>query len=195
MNILKEFTVNRINQFFIFLICIGLSSKAYALFMLEPHISNISGDFSIVSGSDGNLTGTTHGLRVGYLGQYFMCGLNMEKGHFKYDSEVSPYGNQYFTGGGFGTFIGFHFLDHWRLWTGYLNSALEPVSKDDRRYFGQQASFGLGYRVIGGWMVNYEYFNNYFTQYEDDLTGKTGSLENNIRVVGQSLSLSFIAAF
>lgn len=195
MNTLREFTVNRTNYFFYILIVLSLSHQAYAKFMLEPHIDNISGDFSIVSGGEGSMNGTSTGLRAGYLGQYFLAGINFERGHFTYDSNVTSNGNRYFAGGGFGTYLGFHFLDRWRIWTAYLNSALEPVSNSKIRYFGQQASLGVGYRVSGGWMLNYEYLNNTFTQIEDDTTGKTSGLTQNIRVVGYSLSLSFIATF
>lgn len=173
----------------------GLNSQAHALFMVEPHIDNINGTFSVVAGEEGSLNGTSTGLRVGYLGEYFMAGMNFEKGHFTYDSNITQYGHKYFTGGGVGTYLGFHFLDHWRIWTGYLNSVLEPVSNDDIRYFGQQVSLGVGYRITGGWMLNYFYYNNYFTQYEDDITGKTGSLTSDIRVVGSSISLSFIQVY
>lgn len=195
MNTLKEFTVSRTNTNLIIALIMGLSLQAHARFMVEPHIDNISGKFSIVSGADGKMSGTSTGLRVGYLGQYFMVGMNFEKGHYEYDPEVTSYGHKYFNGGGIGTYLGFHFLDHFRIWTGYLNSALESTSQDDFRYFGQQVSMGVGYRITGGWMLNYLYFNNYFTQYEDDLTGKTGSLVSDIRVVGSSLSLSFISVF
>lgn len=195
MNIQKESTVSLTKLYIFTALAMGLSLQAQARFMIEPHIDNVSGKFSIVSGSEGSMSGTSTGLRVGYLGQYFMVGMNFEKGHYEYDSDVTTYGHKYFNGGGVGTFLGFHFLDHWRIWTGYLNSALESTSQDDFRYFGQQVSMGLGYRLSGGWMLNYHYFNNYFTQYEDDLTGKTGSLLSDIRVVGNSFSLSFIAVF
>lgn len=195
MNTLKEFTDNLIKKYLFIFLLLGLATKAQARFMVEPHIDNISGKFSIVAGNEGTFTGTSYGLRLGYLGDYFMAGINVEKGHFTYDSQVTSYGYQYFQGGGVGTYLGFHFLDHWRIWTGYLNSTLEAVSQKDYRYFGQQISLGLGYRITGGWMLNYLYYNNYFTQYEDDITGKTGSLANNVRVIGHALSLSFIAVF
>lgn len=195
MNIQKEFTVNRTNLYLIIILFMGLSFKAHSRFMLEPHIDYISGKFSIVSGPDGSMSGTSTGLRVGYLGQYFMIGINFEKGHYEYGSKVTSYDNKYFNGGGVGTYLGFHFLDHFRIWTGYLNSVLESTGQDNYRYFGQQVTMGLGYRLTDGWMINYSYLNNYFTQYEDDVTGKTGSLTRDIRVVGNSLSLSFISAY
>lgn len=163
--------------------------------MVEPHISSVSGNFNIVAGSEGSFKGEVAGLRLGYLGDYFMAGMNFEKGSYSYDSTITEYGNHYFTGGGVGTYLGFHFLDHWRLWTDYLNSALEPVSHDSIRYFGQQVSLGISYRLFDGWMINYYQLNNYLTQYEDDVTGKTGGLSNNIRIVATGISLSFISVF
>ena len=100
-----------------------------------------------------------------------------------------------YNGGGVGSFLGFHFFDSFKIWTGYLNSTLEPTSNRDFRYFGQHVSFGLGLRVYQGLMINAEGFRNQYTQEENDETGKTRGLDDNIKTEGQIYYLSYIFIF
>jgi hypothetical protein len=124
-----------------------------------------------------------------------MVGLNFEKGHYTYESNLTDNGYTHFSGGGVGTFIGFHFLERFRIWSGYLNSALEANSNKSQRFFGQQVEVGMGYRFWQNFLINYSYFNNYFTQEESDITGKTGSIDDVIRVVGTNITLSAVFIF
>lgn len=199
MNIQKEFTVKLTKLYtkylFIFsVIIISLTSDTFASFLVEPHFNSISGSFTR-GDKDGKLNGETAGLRLGYSDNFFMIGLNFENGHFSYDNNLTSNGYSHFQGGGIGTFLGFHFLERLRLWTGYLNTTLEAKGNTSQRFFGQQVEFGLGYRFWGPMLINYKYFNNYFTQEEDDITGKTGSIDDVIRVVGSSVSISAIFIF
>lgn len=134
-------------------------------------------------------------MNVGYIGDYFLAGLNFELGNFTYSDNITDDGYTHFKGGGVGTYLGFHFYDRIKIWTGYLNSSIEPKSNDDFRYYGQQVSFGIGYRVWDFVLLNYEVFRNYFTQYEDDTTGKTQGLEQNIKTEMQAISLSMFLIF
>ena len=124
-----------------------------------------------------------------------MIGFNFEKGNYSYDSNLTDNGYSHFYGGGVGTFIGFHFYERIRIWSGYLNSVLESNTNSSQRFFGQQVELGLGYRVWENIIINYSYFNNYFTQEENDITGKTGSIDQVIKVSGRNLSISAIFIF
>ncbi len=162
--------------------------------MVEPSFNYYNGNFK-VNGSQGSFTGEVTGLNLGYMGNIFMAGLALERGNYVYDSDVTTDGYQYFLGGGVGTYIAFHFFDRIRLWTGYLNSVLEPKSNTNVRYFGQHVSIGLGLRVYDGFMLNIQDFRNQYTQQEDDVTGKTTGLPSNIKTQGLVYGLSYIFAF
>jgi len=124
-----------------------------------------------------------------------MAGLNFERGWLSSDGDITSTGASSFKYGGIGTFLGFHFLNRFKLYTSYTNTSLEPRNNDDFRYFGQQVSFGLGYRIWDIILINYELINNVYTQIEDDTTGKTNGLNSNIRVNKQSLGLSMVLVF
>lgn len=164
---------------------------ALAKLMLEPVVNSTSGKFKR-SSNTGKLSGNSYGINIGYMGDYFMIGLNVEKGQFEFDDNVTESNYDTFDAGGIGSYLGFHLFDRFKIWTGYQNSVLEPTSNNDVRYFGQYFTYGIGYRLFSGLMLNYQQFNNYYTQKEDDTTGKTEGLQNNIRTYGSSISLSYI---
>lgn len=175
------------------LLCL-LPLNSYSRFLVEPAFKQYAGRFN---GNDGrgDLTGQVLALDTGYLGENFMIGLSFEKGQFTYDENLTSSGYTKFNGGGVGSFIGFHLFDRFKVWTGYLNSSLEPTSNNETRYFGQQVSFGLGLRISDGFMANIQSYSNHFTQLEDDTTGKTSGLDKNIITKGEILSLSYILIF
>jgi hypothetical protein len=151
-----------------------------------------SGSFNSPSDKDGTFKGQTASINIGYLGDSFMAGICLEKGAYTFSDDFSTNTYTQYLGGGAGSFLGFHFFDRWKIWTGYLNTLFEPTKKRSIRYFGQQVSFGIGYRLIDGLMFNIEGFKNQFTQSEDDSTGKTQSLQSNIKTQGMGVSLSYI---
>ena len=171
-----------------------ISINAHARFLVEPKALSYSGEFKVGSES-GKISGTGYGISLGYFGNHFMAGINIERSEIKTDSGFNTNGYQKFNGGGVGTFIGFYFLDSFKLWTGYLNSVLEPTSNKDYRYFGQHFSIGLGYRFYKGFMINIEGYRNQYTQEENDVTGQTRGLDSNIKTEGSAYSLSYIFAF
>lgn len=162
--------------------------------MVEPYYKFYSGSFQSGENS-GDFNGRIFGTNVGYLGEYFMAGLTFERGQYTSDSDLTTNGYEKYDGGGIGTYLGFHFLDLYKLWTGYLNSALEPTANKDIRYFGQHVSFGFGWRIWEGLLINVEGFRNVYTQQEDDITGKTEGLETNMRTEGTSYFLSYFLVF
>lgn len=162
--------------------------------MVEPYYKFYNGDYE-TGPNTGHFSGAVYGAHVGYLGDNFMAGLTFENGEYNAGSTISETGSNRFKGGGIGTFLGFHFLDRWKIWTGYLNSALEPTNNRDKRYFGQHASVGIGYRLWEGLMFNFESFQNVYTQVEDDITGITDGLDQKIKTQGVSYSLSYILVF
>ena len=158
--------------------------------MVEPYYKLYDGNFQ--SGAqEGSFSGRIYGANLGYLGDYFMAGLTLENGEYISDNTLTTEGFEKYKGGGIGTYIGFHFLDSWKVWTGYLNSALEPTSNKQIRYFGQHVSFGAGYRIWQGLILNIEGFRNQYTQQEDDTTGLTSGLETNMKTEGTSYFLSY----
>lgn len=170
------------------------TNYSYARFMVEPFYKSYQGEFSRGT-EDGNLSGQVYGLNLGYLGEYFMAGMSFENGQYKSDNTLTENNYEKYTGGGIGSYLGFHFLDRYKLWTGYLNSTLEPTENTDYRLFGQHVSFGLGVRVYEGLMFNIEGFRNQYTQQENDLTGKTTGLGTNIKSEGTSYFLSYFLIF
>lgn len=192
MNLKKEFTDKPTKG--IFLLVLLFSFNTYAGFLVEPAIKNISGKFS-KGNTKGKLSGEVYTLKLGYSGSFFHLGFNFETGNYYYDSSLSINQNTLYKGGGLGTFLGFHFLDRIWLWTGYLNSSLEEKENNNKRYFGQQVEIGLGYRLWNGLLLTYSYYNNYFTQVENDLTGKTESIDETFKTNGNTLSLSYLFIF
>lgn len=177
---------------FLFFILIVHSPLVHSKFLLEPSFKVTNGRY-YTSNNKGSLTGETINLNTGYIGEYIFAGFSIEKGHYKYSEKIENATS--FNGGGIGTFLGFHFLNRFKIWTNYLNSSLEPTNQTSRRYFGQFVSFGIGYRLFGNVVLNIESFKNQFTQIEDDKTGKTSGLSENIKTVGQSVSLSFLFVY
>ncbi|MCO4755385.1 MAG: hypothetical protein KC478_12960 [Bacteriovoracaceae bacterium] len=165
-----------------------------ARFNVEPNYKKYWGSFTR-GDQKGNISGESTGLNVGYIGNYFLAGLSFELGNFKYSKSITDDNYTLFKGGGVGTYMGFHFFDRVKLWTGYLNSSIEPKGNDDFQYFGQQVSFGLGIRIWKYILLNYEVYNNYFTQVESDVTGKTEGLDTNIRTKKESIGLSAFFIF
>lgn len=176
------------------LIILLIPSLGWSKFLVEPSYNYYSGEFE-AGNESGRLIGHVYGLNLGYLGDYFMIGVTLETGKYDYDKNVSSDNTAKFDGGGVGTFLGFHVWDRWKIWTGYLNSTLEPTNNRSTRYFGQHVSYGLGYRIVDGLMLNLYEFRNQFTQYEDDTTGLTGGLSTKIKTSGTNLSLSYILIF
>ena len=121
-----------------------------------------------------------------------LVGLDKISSKTYFNEGFSSQTGKIYSGGGIGTFLGFHFWDRLRVETTYLNSALEANSNDEFRYFGQYFSYGLGLRLWKGFMLNYSKFNNQYTQSENDETGLTLGLSNNIKTEGESISLSYI---
>jgi len=176
------------------LLFILIIPHSHARFMVEPFYKIYSGEFE--TGNDtGKISASMYGANIGYIGKYFMAGFSVENGSLSSDSTLTSSGSKEFQGGGIGTYMGFHFLDKWKIWTGYLNSALEPNNNNDIRYFGQHVSFGLGYRVWEGLIINIEGFRNQYTQQEDDITGKTQGLDTKIKTNGASYFLSYFLVF
>jgi hypothetical protein len=192
MNILKEFTA-RLTKIVIAVYILN-SPSAFAKFLLEPQWRVYSGDYK-GGGTNGSLRGESSNLHVGYIGESFMAGLSFERGWLNFEEDITGTGASTFKYGGVGTFLGFHFLNRFKIYTGYTNTSLEPRNNDSFRYFGQQVNFGLGYRFWDILILNYEYMNNFYTQIEDDETGKTSSLDSNIRSDKHSYGISMILIF
>lgn len=185
---------SRIKKALFLFILVFASTYGHASLMLEPRVFTTTATFD-AGNNDGNLTGKGYGLKIGYLGEYFMAGINLEKQTVETQSGFSTDNYQKFDGGGIGTFMGFHFWDLLKVWTSYLNTTLEPTSNRDYRYFGQYVSFGIGFRVYQGLLISYEGFRNQYTQEENDETGKTRGLDDNIKTEGSNLILSYILKF
>lgn len=190
MNTNKEFLVLALS----FILLSLYSSPSIAKFMIEPRVQSINGQFDVGS-IDGKFTGQSMGLNLGYIGDNIMAGISLEKGDYKYDSNLSADSYKDYKGGGVGSYLAFHFWNRYRVITSYLNSTLEPEDNDSLRYFGQYASLGIGYRVWSGLLLNYEFFKNQFTQLEDDSSGKTTGLDSNIKTQGSHLYLSYVLVF
>lgn len=165
-----------------------------AKFLVEPSYRAYSGSFDSKE-DKGSFTAQTFALNLGYTGEYFLAGLWLEKGNFSFDDGLTSDNYNNYSGGGVGTFLGFHFFDRWKVWSAYQNSSIEPQDNNDLRYFGQFVSFGVGYRIYGGFIFNVEGFRNQYTQQENDTTGKTSGLDRNIKTQGTSYSISYLMSF
>ena len=169
--------------------CIGL---AHAKFMLEPYAESVNGTIRSISNEKINFSGPNFGINIGYIGTNILVGMVTTLGEMSFASDPTGDGQKRFKSGGIGTYLGFHFKGTYKLWTEYQNTNIEPIGAESRRYFGQQVSFGLGYRIYKALLINYKYFNNFLTQVEDDSTGKTSSLNSNLRSSGHMIGLSLI---
>ena len=178
----------------LFITLFFLSNNAQALFLVEPMAKSITATIE-TNGRLGNMRVQLGGVKLGYLNEYFIAGIEIQKGLAR--MEKSPFALDYkeYNAGGIGTFLGFHFYDRYKIWTGYLNTNYEPVKYNSIRYFGQQISFGIGIRIYSGFLLSYEVFNNYFTQKENDNTGITETIGKTIRARGSSANLSYMMVF
>lgn len=183
MNIVKGFLGILLSLFF--------SLAAQAALLLEFKAQQDSGDLSF-SGTERSFISNGQGLKVGYMGHNILAGIIVDQNRTQFNESLPGQSGKIFSGGGIGTFLGFHFWDRLRIETTYLNSALEPNSNDNFRYFGQYFSYGLGFRLWKGLMLNMSQFNNQYTQSENDETGLTQGLNTNIKTSGRSLSFSYI---
>ncbi len=193
-NTLKEYMGKPTSLLISLIASLIICGQAHARFNVEPTYKRYWGTFER-GDLKGSLTGESLSLNAGYLGDYFMAGVTAEMGNFHYSDTIIDQNYTVFAGGGIGTYLGFHFFDRVKLWTGYLNSTLEPKSNEDLQYFGQQISFGLGIRVWKYILLNYEVYQNYFTQIEDETTGKTEGLDTNIKEQKQSIGISAFLTF
>ncbi|MAZ49632.1 MAG: hypothetical protein CME65_13815 [Halobacteriovoraceae bacterium] len=166
-------------------------SSAQAALLLEFKSKHENGSLHLL-GTKQSFNSFGQGLKIGYMGNYILTGLSFDQNRTYFNEGFSSQTGKIYSGGGIGTFLGFHFWDRLRVETTYLNSALEANSNDEFRYFGQYFSYGLGLRLWKGFMLNYSKFNNQYTQSENDETGLTLGLSNNIKTEGESISLSYI---
>ena len=195
MNIQSEFTgkLTKLYPFFILAVLFS-TTTANARFMIEPQFRVYSGDYK---GNDrkGDLHGEGNAIHLGYIGDFFMAGISAEKGWLHMDGNIMGNNAQNFVYGGLGTYMGFHFMNRLKIYTGYVNTTLEPTNISTYRFFGPQINFGLGWRIFDFIILNYEYMNNVYTQEENDETGKTDGLPSNIRSTKQAYGISFLFVF
>jgi hypothetical protein len=163
-------------------------SLAYADLHIEPHYSWQSGTFDDAT-NKGSFSADVYGIKIGYIENHFYAGLSFDIGEYSFDRNFSTYNTELYKGGGIGTYLGFYWGSI-KVWTNYINSTLEPQNMKSQRFFGEQLNFGFGFKLSGSFYLNYEIFSNQFTQLENDVTGKTNGLANNIKTNGESLSLS-----
>ena len=195
MNILREFTGKLTKLFPIIIMAVLYSSNtAFARFMIEPQYRVYSGDYK-GNGRSGDLHGEGNAIHIGYIGEFFMAGVSAEKGWMHIDGNIMGNGSENFVYGGLGTYMGFHFMNRLKIYTGYVNTTLEPTNVSTYRFFGQQVNFGIGWRIVDFIILHYEYMNNFHTQEENDITGKTDGLSSNIRSNKQAYGISFIFVF
>ena len=195
MNTLKE-CMDKLTKLYL-LVALSIfiiTFKAQAKFLVEPQYRVYQGDYK-GDGIKGSLKGEGSSINLGYIGKHFMAGVSAEKGWLNFNKSLVDAGPTNFTYGGFGTFLGFHFFNRIKIYTGYMNTSIEPSNDSSFRYFGQEAYFGIGYRLWDFVLLNYDYMSNVYTQLEDDNTGKTSGLDSNFKTTKQSIGLSCIFIF
>ena len=168
-------------------------NSSYGYFMVEPHYNIFRGKIDD-NKNENFFEGHTFGARIGYIGENLLMGVNVVSGNFNFQNEFYETKEDQFKGGGIGSFLGFH-TQHIKIWVGYLNSTLEARQNAQGRYFGQYVSYGIGVNLFSNLYLNNEYFQNYYTSYEDDETGKTEGLDKNIKTIGNYFSLSILSYF
>lgn len=179
--------------FLAILLSLLTSNFAKAAFLVEPKYQIHNGQLKVAQTKTSyNAEGAA--LNIGYMGEYFLAGLSLEKSRFVFDDPFASLTGKIYDGGGVGTFIGFHLWDRIKIETTYLNSTLEANSNSNSRYFGQYFAFGIGLRLWRGLMLNMQYYENQYTQLEDDITGKTQGLNSHIKTAGNIVGLSYFFA-
>jgi hypothetical protein len=174
-------------------LAILLSQSSFAALLLEPRLILDQGSLEVASEST-SYTSQGTGIDIGYMGDYFLAGITIERNTARFEDPFLGNSFNNYSQGGIGTFMGFHFYDRFRLQTTYINTSLEPSSNRSIRYFGQYFAFSLGLRIYDGLMLNVNSYNNVYTQLEDDNTGLTTGLTNNIKTRGNALYFSYIFA-
>ena len=165
-----------------------------AKFLTEIMLKHYDSKIKDENGTN-RFSGDAQALNLGYLNEWFTMGVALEMGNFKFKVPAFPVASQYFTGGGIGTFLGFHFFNRIKIQSTYLNKQYKSKNNEDFSYFGQSVAATLGIRIVSGLMFNIEYFNNYFTQVENHATGATESLDPIVRTYGTNFGLSYIFIF
>ena len=183
--------MNTVKGFLVILLSSFLATEAKANLLLEFKQQFIEGELKF-SQTERTFQSQGQGLKIGYMGKYILAGIIIDKNQTKFNNSFGTQSSTSYSSGGIGTFLGFHFWDRLRIETTYLNSALEPNSNSSFRYFGQYFSYGLGFRIWKGLMINANQFTNHYTQSEDDDIGTTNGLSQNIKTSGQNISLSYI---
>lgn len=169
------------------------SNFANAAFLVEPKYQIHNGQLKVAQ-TKTSYNAEGGALNLGYMGDYFLAGVSLEKSRFVFVDPFATQTGKIYDGGGVGTFIGFHLWDRIKIETTYLNSTLEPNSNSDVRYFGQYFAFGISLRLWRGLMLNMQHYENQFTQFEDDTTGKTQGLDSHIKTSGNIVGLSYFIA-
>ncbi|MDA8792622.1 hypothetical protein N9N67_05215 [Bacteriovoracaceae bacterium] len=185
----SKFTIS----FIVLMLGLMIPQASFAFLMVEPHFNRVSGQLPD-SEEKNSFSGYKNGIRVGYVGENFMAGMNATLGNLTFSENFDELAIDRYRYGGLGTYLGFR-TERLKIWVGYLNSSLEPTDAAEGRYYGQAVSYGIGANLFMHVYLNAEYFSDYFTQYENDNTGETNSVEETIKIDGQFLSLSFLFEF
>lgn len=140
------------------------ADKANAAFLLEPYagtqfISSYETE-GTGAGSEGDITGSAIGLKLGFKQMGFNFGLNGQRSSWTFTPEEGDESDVTYTR--MGAFIGYDLPIGIRLWAEYVFSfsgTADDENLDSEYKEGSGTAFGFGYQVIPFLSLNLEMAN------------------------------------
>lgn len=156
-------------------------SNAQAGFMVEPYLGLERGSYDY-GNSDGDLSGTNIGARLGYemLGLTFGADYMMTKG----DADPDNGGSNDFDGTDFGIFVGYQFPVLIQAYLSYFLSSEADIDSYSGKLKGDGYRIGAGYTGFPFIVINLEYITRTY-----DKAG-SNTLSNKFETTGYALNVS-----
>ncbi len=174
------------NKFLIICLSVFTFNFAHAGLLIEPYAGmHLNSSFDN-EGSDGDISGTSMGARLGYSMVGFMAGLNYKTGSLEFDysddsatdidADVSHYG----------VFVGYNFPILFRVWGEIVVGGSAEVEDGGTFEKVSGTQFGIGYSLLPLVSLNLEIGNLEY----DDFDG-TGDATVDVDTFFLSISIPF----
>jgi hypothetical protein len=163
------------------------AEKSEAAFLLEPYAGlNVSSTYQVGTQTEGTLSGSSVGARVGFTQLGLMLGLNGQRGTYTLSPATGSDSDFTFTKMGF--FVGYDFPVMLRIWGEYVFSyeGVDVDNTDNKRTEGSGTTFGFGYKIIPFVSLNLEVSNLSTAKYKT----ATAEVDSDVDYTQYMLSVS-----
>lgn len=134
------------------------AGNAQAALLVEPFAGMDFNSTVDANGTDGDITGTTVGARLGFQNMGFMLGLDGRRMSWNFEPDTGADDDYTFTQ--LGLFVGYDFPMMLRLWGNYVFSLEgDDDDSDTKLKEGSGLAFGIGYKVVPFVSLNFEISN------------------------------------